>query len=168
MLCASKQRSLITKLCGMKKSGISLVLLVLLPAMVSAQHESSYNFTFNHVAISVADVDKSAAFYHDILNLVEITNRSEIPGIRWFNLREGQELHLISILNKEEVIVNKAVHMAVATPHFDSFVKKLEANKIPFSDWPGKAGTVNIRADGIKQIFFQDPDGYWIEVNSEI
>jgi catechol 2,3-dioxygenase-like lactoylglutathione lyase family enzyme len=59
------------------------------------------------------------------------------------------------------------VHLAVATPHFDSFVKKLEANKILFSDWPGKPNTVNIRADGIKQIFFQDPDGYWIEVNSE-
>jgi lactoylglutathione lyase len=25
---------------------------------------------------------------------------------------------------------------------------------------------INIRADGVKQIFFQDPDGYWIEVNS--
>ena len=38
--------------------------------------------------------------------------------------------------------------------------------KIKFSDWPGTPNTVNKRADGIKQIFFQDIDGYWIEVNS--
>ncbi|HZV69551.1 MAG TPA: hypothetical protein VFG10_08405 [Saprospiraceae bacterium] len=38
--------------------------------------------------------------------------------------------------------------------------------KITYSDWPGVKHKVNIRADGIKQIFFQDPDGYWIEVNS--
>ncbi len=38
--------------------------------------------------------------------------------------------------------------------------------KIAYSDWPGKPNTVNIRADGIKQIYFQDPDGYWLEVNN--
>jgi catechol 2,3-dioxygenase-like lactoylglutathione lyase family enzyme len=147
------------------KAGI-LFIMAAVPVFVQAQQESSFEFNFNHVAISVIDVNRSADFYHNILDLKEITNRSEIPGIRWFNLREGQELHLISIV-KEKVEVNKAVHLAVATPHFDSFVKKLEANKILFSDWPGKPNTVNIRADGIKQIFFQDPDGYWIEVNSE-
>ncbi len=38
--------------------------------------------------------------------------------------------------------------------------------KIAYSDWPGTPNKVNIRADGMKQVFFQDPDGYWIEVNS--
>ena len=37
---------------------------------------------------------------------------------------------------------------------------------VTYSDWPGTPNTINIRADGIKQIFFQDPDGYWIEVNN--
>ena len=37
--------------------------------------------------------------------------------------------------------------------------------KIVYSDWPGKSNTVNVRPDGVKQIYLQDPDNYWIEVN---
>ena len=29
----------------------------------------------------------------------------------------------------------------------------------------GKKGVIQRRANGVNQIFFQDPDGYWIEVN---
>ena len=56
--------------------------------------------------------------------------------------------------------------MTLTTPDFDNFVKNLKSKDIKYSDWPGTEGKINIRADGIKQIFFQDPDGYWIEVNS--
>lgn len=88
-----------------------------------------------------------------------------MEGIRWLSLGEGKELHLISIV-KEDVIINKAVHLALTTSNFDNFVKTLERENIIYSDWPGTLNKVNIRADGIKQIFFQDPNGYWIEVNS--
>ena len=37
---------------------------------------------------------------------------------------------------------------------------------IEYSDFPGNLNKINIRPDGITQVFFQDPDGYWIEVNS--
>jgi catechol 2,3-dioxygenase-like lactoylglutathione lyase family enzyme len=145
----------------------ALVLVLSWPGLLQAQNMDSFHFSFNHVAISVEDVDRSATFYKEILKLQEISNRSQIPGIRWFSLQAGQELHLISVLT-EAVRVNKAVHLAVGTSDFDAFVQLLKEKKVPFSDWPGKANTVNIRADGVKQIFFQDPDGYWIEVNSEL
>jgi catechol 2,3-dioxygenase-like lactoylglutathione lyase family enzyme len=74
-------------------------------------------------------------------------------------------LHLVSII-KEPVTINKAVHFALSTSNFDAFIKTLEANKITYSDWPGTPNKVTIRADGIKQMYFQDPNGYWIEVNS--
>jgi hypothetical protein len=44
-------------------------------------------------------------------------------------------------------------------------MEHLEASNVPFENWPGEAGTTNSRPDGIKQIYLQDPDGYWIEVN---
>lgn len=47
----------------------------------------------------------------------------------------------------------------------DGLVKRLKELKIAYSDWPGKPNTVTVRADGVKQIYLQDPDGYWIEVN---
>ncbi len=88
-----------------------------------------------------------------------------MEGIRWFSIGEGKELHLISII-KEDVNINKAVHFALTTTDFNHFIKILDSMNINYSDRPGTPNKINIRADGIRQIFFQDPDGYWIEVNS--
>jgi lactoylglutathione lyase len=133
--------------------------------ILQAQDVSAFNFTFNHLALSVKDVDRSVEFYKKVLNLNEITNKTKIDGIRWLSLGEGKELHLISIIS-EEVMLNKAIHLALTTPNFDEFVKGLEKLNIQYSDWPGTPQKINIRADGIKQIYFQDPDSNWIEINS--
>ena len=142
-----------------------LVNVILFTNFLVAQDATVFNFNLNHIALSVNNVNRSADFYQQVLKLQEITNRSKLEGVRWFLLGEGKELHLISIV-KEPVTINKAVHLALTTANFDAFIKSLESNHIVYSDWPGTPNKINIRADGIKQIFFQDPDGYWIEVNS--
>ena len=142
-----------------------LVLTVLFTTLLKAQDTIPSRFSVNHLAISVKDVNISAAFYEKVLKLPEIVNRSKIEGVRWFLLGDGRELHLISVI-KETVTINKALHLGLSTANFDNFMKYFKELKIPYSDWPGKPNTVNIRADGVKQIFFQDPDGYWIEINS--
>ena len=126
-----------------------LVLTTLLSVTSYAQDSTSMGFTFNHLALSVTDVDSSVAFYKKVLNLQGITNRTKMDGIRWLSMGEDKELHL-----------------ALTTTNFDDFVATLDAMHIVYSDWPGNPGSVNVRPDGIKQVFFQDPDGYWIEVNS--
>jgi len=147
------------------KKIIILLILIQCPGLVPGQVKTDFSVAFNHLALSVKDLDESAEFYNNILNLKEITNKTKIEGIRWFSLSEGKELHLISIL-KDEITINKAVHFALTTSDFDQFILKLESMNINYSDWPGTLNKINIRADGIKQVFFQDPDGYWIEVNS--
>jgi lactoylglutathione lyase len=142
-----------------------LVIFVFISGFLQAQDTTTFNFSFNHLALSVKDVDRSAEFYKNVLKLQEITNRSKLEGVRWFSLGEGKELHLISIL-KDNVTTNKALHLALTTSNFDSFIKTLGKLGISYSDWPGTPNKINIRADGIKQIFFQDLDGYWIEINS--
>ena len=145
---------------------ISLLLIALcFTCFVQGQDKTSFNFTFNHFALSVKDVDRSIDFYKKVLNLKEITKRTNIEGIRWLSLGEDKELHLISVL-KDSFTINKAVHLGLATSNFDSFAKRLDILKIAYSDWPGAPHTINNRADGVKQIYFQDPDGYWIEVNN--
>lgn len=132
---------------------------------MKAQDAPSFTITFNHVALSVQDIDASATFYKNILQLSEITNRTKKPGIRWFSLGEDKELHLISTVPGKSM-QNKAVHMALTTTTFSKVITALKQLKIPYSDWVGAPNTITTRADGVKQIYFQDPDGYWIELNS--
>lgn len=132
---------------------------------IQAQDTPPVSIIFNHISLSVKDVNRSADFYKSVLQLKEITNRTEVEGIRWFSLGDNLELHLISTL-KDPVTINKAVHFAVSTPDFTQFVKQLDKMHIDYSDWPGSRHKITTRADGIRQIYIQDPDGYWIEVNS--
>ena len=76
---------------------------------------------------------------------------------------KGKQLHLIP--RKDEIKTNKAVHFALATTDFDSFLLHLTSLEIVFSDWLDTSEKNYIRNDGIRQLYFQDPNGYWIEVN---
>jgi len=110
-------------------------------------------------------VERSVEFYKKILTLKEITHRAKSTEMRWLSLGGDMELHLISIGNKN-IIIDTAIHFALATRNFDAFIKRMNEMNILFEDSDGKPNTFNIRPDGVKQIYFQDPDGYWIEVNN--
>ena len=147
------------------KKIIRLLIIVLLSKVAYSQSTNNFSVKLNHIALSVKDVNTAADFYKNTLNLQEITNRTKKEGIRWFSLGDGKELHLISVV-KEPITLNKAVHFALSTSNFDSFLKNVQDMKITYSDWPGELNKVTVRADGIRQIYIQDPDGYWIEINS--
>jgi lactoylglutathione lyase len=147
------------------KQIIIICILALSIATAQAQDTNPFRFSFNHVALSVNNVDSSANFYKTVLGLTEITNRTQKPGIRWMSLGGDKELHLVSTI-KAPVTINKAVHIALTTPDFLGFVRRLEQNRLPYSNWEGAPQKITTRADGILQLYFQDPDGYWIEVNS--
>lgn len=132
---------------------------------VSAQENPVWPLTLDHVALAVEDLDRSAAFYADVLGLNEIVNRSEGGGMRWFSLGDGKELHLIAIAGGPAPM-NKAVHLALTTPGFDTYVQSLQKSGVEYSDWEGNSGEIGVRADGTRQLYLQDVDGYWIEVNS--
>jgi len=136
--------------------------------VIYAQQPSSLNLSFNHLALSVKNLDRSVDFYKRVLDLTEITNKTKVEGIRWFSLGEGKELHLISdaYYKRDTVITNKAIHIALTTNNFEQLIRVFDANKINYLDWPGTEKKINIRPDGVKQIYLQDPDGYWIEINS--
>ena len=147
------------------KKFILVLVVVLFSKLTISQEKDSFSMSFDHLALSVDDVEKSAEFYRTILNLNEITNKTKVEGIRWFSLGEGKELHLISIV-EGEIKLNKAVHFALKVNNFDAFIKKLKALNIYYTSWSGDDYQITIRADGIKQVYVKDPDGYWIEVNS--
>lgn len=124
-------------------------------------------FLFNHIALSVKDVDKSTAFYQKLFQLKEIENTASNSKTRWLSLGEGKQLHLIPIPDAE-IKTNKAVHFALTTSNFNVFVLYLDELKIEYSDWIDTPNKDYIRKDGIRQVYFQDPNGYWIEVNDDV
>ena len=124
-------------------------------------------FTFNHIALSVKDVDESVQFYQKVFQLEEIENTASDSKTRWLSLNQGKQLHLIPRPNSE-IKINKAVHFALSTSDLDSIISNLEKFKIEFSDWKNIPNKIYMRKDGIKQIYFQDPDGYWIEINNDV
>ena len=125
------------------------------------------NFSFNHIALSVNDVNESIAFYQKVLQLKEIQNSASNSKTRWLSLGEGKQLHLIPRPDSE-IKINKAVHFALATTDIKSFIKHLETLNIDYSDWRDTATKEYVRDDGIIQVYFQDPNGYWIEINDDV
>lgn len=130
-----------------------------------AQQAETFEIIFNHVALSVKDVDRSADFYSTVLHLKEIRNETRNPDIRWFSLGADKELHLIASV-KKRFKINKAIHFAITISNYDAFIAHLQAKGISYSSWQGQRDKISLRPDGIRQVYVQDPDGHWIEINS--
>ncbi|WP_298767281.1 VOC family protein [uncultured Polaribacter sp.] len=124
-----------------------------------------FSLEINHIALSVKDVDKSVAFYKKVLCLKEIENTASNSKTRWLALAENKQLHLIPRPNLE-VKTNKAIHFALSTNNFKQVLNHLNTLEIPFSDWKNTPNKNYIRKDGVQQIYFQDLDQYWVEVNN--
>lgn len=120
----------------------------------------------NHIALSVAQLERSRIFYQEIIGLDTIPEPFHDGRHVWFSVSENAHLHLIQNPPPIEV-PSKNTHLCFSVPDFKSFVSRLQQRRIPYEDWPGKAAAITTRADGIHQIYLQDPDGYWIEINDD-
>ncbi|MCJ7757686.1 MAG: VOC family protein [Gillisia sp.] len=142
---------------------IYYLFLVIVLSINTLNAQNPFNFKKDHDALLVKDVDASAEFYNEIMGLNEIENGGLPDYIRWFELGDKVQVHLIESGN--EIQKNKGVHLAINTDNLEGFMEFLKSKNVNFQNWPGEKGTTNTRPDGIKQIYLQDPDGYWIEIN---
>ncbi|APU67788.1 hypothetical protein C723_0599 [Christiangramia flava JLT2011] len=132
-------------------------------SMSSLSAQNPFQLNKDHDALLVKDLKKSADFYGNVLGLKEIPNGGLPDHIRWFQLGDKVQIHLIQ--SDEMTEKNKGVHFAWNTAELPKLMEYLKSKNIHFENWPGEAGTTNTRPDGVKQIYLQDPDGYWIEIN---
>ena len=58
-----------------------------------------------------------------------------------------------------------STHLALATATFDATIAHLERQGITYVNLAREPNKVHARQDGTRQIYFQDPDGHWIEIN---
>jgi lactoylglutathione lyase len=120
----------------------------------------------DHVAIHVADLDASVAFYSGVFGFEEIPAAAK--GRRWLSLGKGVAIHLLGG-RTSPVADNRSVHLALTSGDLEPIMQQLRERKITWTDFAGTAGAVGaVRTDGVRQIFFRDPDGYWIEVNDAL
>lgn len=136
------------------------------PAPATTQGaDLGFRVMYDHTALHVADLDAAVAFYRDVFGLPEIAAPGDPAVIRWLSLGGDDQIHLIDF-DGDVPPTDKAVHLALAVTDLDAFVAHLDRLGVAYSDWPGAAGVVSLRPDGVRQVYVQDPDGYWVEVNT--
>ena len=128
--------------------------------------QTSNKPVLNHIAVYVHNLQVSSAFYQNIIGLETIDEPFKDGKHTWFSLGAAGQLHLISgASNEMEQIKDR--HLCFSVVSIENFIKNLEKNKIVFTNWKGDSKSPTVRPDGVKQIYFQDPDGYWIEINND-
>jgi len=121
---------------------------------------------FNHVALSVYDLQQSTSFYQDVLLLDTIPEPFKIGKHKWFKIAPGFSLHLI--MDATEIKEhNRNTHICFSVVDIDEFIARLGASGITYYSAGNEPGKVGTRVDGVKQLYIKDPDGYWIEINDE-
>jgi lactoylglutathione lyase len=120
----------------------------------------------NHVALYVKDLSKSEVFYRDVMQLKVIPEPFHDGKHVWFRTGDHSQLHIIQgAAAVTDHDINS--HFAYAVTNIPNFAKHLDQMKIKYGNWKGDSQSPQIRPDGIKQIYLQDPDNYWIEVNDD-
>ncbi len=122
--------------------------------------------TLNHIAVYVKNLEKSTDFYKKVLKLSEIPEPFHDGRHTWFSIGSHSQLHLIQGA-KEITEHDKNSHLCFSVKSVDNFVATLDKFNIDRINWAGDSKEPTLRVDGIKQIYFRDPDGYWIEVNDD-
>jgi catechol 2,3-dioxygenase-like lactoylglutathione lyase family enzyme len=110
----------------------------------------------NHTAIHVVDVERSVAFYRDVLQLEQIERPNFDFAGAWFQTGPGQELHIIC---KEggSYTVPLERHTAYRIPDIAEAKAHLDSLGIEY-DGPRN------RPDGPWQLFLNDPDDHVVEL----
>lgn len=117
----------------------------------------------DHAALHVADLEKSASFY-EALGLERVADPFEDGRIIWLSAGPHRQLHLVAG-RAEGSAPDMPVHLAFAVPSIPAAAARLDAAGVPYYDSRKEPHTVSNRPDGVQQIYLQDPDGYWIELN---
>jgi lactoylglutathione lyase len=146
----------------MKK--ILVIALVLAVSSPSQKLFSQQKVMLNHIAVYVVDLKISTAFYRDIIGLDTIPEPFHDNHHTWFSVGVKSHLHVISGATTKTAH-DKNAHLCFSVASVPEFVKVLVKNKVEYENWAGEKMAITTRVDGVKQIYFKDPDGYWIEIN---
>jgi lactoylglutathione lyase len=133
---------------------------------VSLQSQAQSKPQFNHLTVYVTDLARGAEFYKKVMLLDTIPEPFHDHRHVWFRIGEHGQLHVVSGA-KEDIPHDVNVHLAFTVASLPDFMKHLDQMGVKYGNFQGETGKIALRPDQIQQIYLQDPDGYWIEVNND-
>ncbi|CAN5499409.1 hypothetical protein BH10BAC2_BH10BAC2_28490 [soil metagenome] len=141
-----------------------IVLLSFAHSSLFAQSNNKPKALINHLAIYVVDLQKSGDFYMNIVGLDSMPEPFHDGKHTWLRMGPKASLHIIQGADMpKEYYKNNHICFSVAS--VEAFTAVLKNKGIVFEDLSGNKNVFSKRPDGVKQIWFQDPDGYWLEIN---
>jgi len=119
---------------------------------------------YGHVAIKVADLNRTLAFYRDRLEFPEMLRLHKDDGSTWLiylRITDEQYLEIFPEAEGDRAPgrnANGINHMCLTVDDLDAIVARLDRAGIPLTQ-PVKTGR-----DGNRQAWIEDPDGNRIEL----
>ena len=141
---------------------VAAFIMIAMPKLMLAQKKP----VLNHIAVYVKDLKTSTAFYSDVIGIDTIPEPFHDGKHTWYGVSENSHLHLIQGA-KEITKHDKNIHLCFSVPSIEDVIARLNKNSVPYESWTGEKMAVTTRVDGIRQLYFTDPDGYWIEINND-
>ena len=141
---------------------VAAFIMIAMPKLMLAQQKP----VLNHIAVYVKDLKTSTAFYSDVIGIDTIPEPFHDGKHTWYGVSENSHLHLIQGA-KEITKHDKNIHLCFSVPSIEDVIARLNKNSVPYESWTGEKMAVTTRVDGIRQLYFTDPDGYWIEINND-
>lgn len=120
----------------------------------------------NHVALYVFDLQKSVDFYQNVLGLRPIPEPFKDGRHVWLRTGPHSQLHIIQGAAKVEEH-DKNSHLAFSVKDLKKFRAHLDQTSTRYGSWAGEDKQTTARPDGVQQVYLQDPDNYWVEVNDD-
>jgi lactoylglutathione lyase len=147
----------------MKQSIYITFLISLFVFQANAQQSKVH---INHTAIYVTDIQKTGAFYSNVIGLDTVPEPFHDGKHIWYSTGPHTMLHVIAGATvKKDYYKNQ--HTCFTVPDFNLFIQKLKQINWSYEDVAGNKNAITTRVDGVHQIWLQDPDGYWLEINDD-
>jgi lactoylglutathione lyase len=126
--------------------------------------QSKPKVTINHIAQTVVNLQQAAHFYSNIIGLDTIPEPFHDGLHIWYAIGSNAALHIIG--GAPQIVPHyKGHHLCFTVASVTQQIEVLKANGIKWEDWAGTPYATTHRVDGVRQIYLQDPDGYWLEIN---
>jgi lactoylglutathione lyase len=116
-----------------------------------------------HTRYRVNDLEKTAAFYKEVLGLKEVSRHESSRGstLAFFEAPEGggEQIELCQYAPSGPVVVQPDLtHIALEVEDLEAFAKEAAAKGYPLSDGPSTTSS------GSKIAFIDGPEGYEFEL----